>query len=308
MSYQAVVRDANNDLVTDTQIGMQISILQGAADGTAVYVETQTPTTNANGLVSIEIGGGTVVSGDFTAIDWSAGPYFIKTETDPAGGTSYTITGTSQLLSVPYALYAKKANSFTGNIKDTVTAVLDTTTQFVKEEVDGDITNEIQHLSLKNDTLSLTNDTAKINLSELTIKKDWCFVLLKTQEGTNQEESFSAGDYIKFYNPQGNLPTNNYNLITLHANKTYELSSMILFRELNDNIEITFSWYDLTNNERIGSLGYINSSNTKEGNTGAYYIFTPTTDVQVELRIIYVSGNNRTMIIQGFSYASVKEL
>jgi hypothetical protein len=90
---------------------MQISILQGSASGTAVYVETQSPTTNANGLISIKIGDGTVQSGDFTNIEWANGPYFIKTETDPAGGTDYTITGTSQLLSVPYALHAKTAES-----------------------------------------------------------------------------------------------------------------------------------------------------------------------------------------------------
>jgi uncharacterized protein (TIGR02145 family) len=88
---------------------MQISILQDSASGTPVYVETQIPTTNANGWVSIEIGGGIVVSGNFAAIDWANDTYFIKTETDPAGGTNYTITGTSQLLSVPYALHAKTA-------------------------------------------------------------------------------------------------------------------------------------------------------------------------------------------------------
>ncbi|WP_457615535.1 hypothetical protein [Lutibacter sp.] len=107
MSYQAIIRNASNTLVTNATVGMQISILQTTSTGTAVYVETQTPTTNANGLVSIEIGTGTVVSGTFSAIDWSAGPYFIKIETDPAGGTNYTITGTSQLASVPYALYAE---------------------------------------------------------------------------------------------------------------------------------------------------------------------------------------------------------
>jgi hypothetical protein len=119
MSYQAVVRDGSNALVSSTAVGMQISILQGSASGTAVYVETQTPTSNANGLVSLEIGAGTVVSGDFTTIDWANGPYFIKTETDPTGGTSYTITSTSQLLSVPYALHAKTAESVTGGITET---------------------------------------------------------------------------------------------------------------------------------------------------------------------------------------------
>jgi hypothetical protein len=101
MSYQAVIRDAGSNLVKSLPVGMRISILQGSVSGTVVYTETQIPTTNVNGLVSIEIGGGT----GFNAIDWSLGPYFLKTETDPAGGTNYTITGTSQLLSVPYAIY-----------------------------------------------------------------------------------------------------------------------------------------------------------------------------------------------------------
>ena len=114
MSYQAVIRDASNVLVINHAIGMKISILQGSTSGSAVYVETQTPTSNANGLVSMEIGSGTVVSGTFNTIDLSNGPYFIKTETDPAGGTTYTITGTSQLLSVPYALYSKTAESSVG--------------------------------------------------------------------------------------------------------------------------------------------------------------------------------------------------
>jgi len=104
MSYQAVIRDATNTLVTNQSVGMQISILQ--TTGTAIYTETQTVSTNTNGLVSLEIGMG-VTSDDFSAIDWKAGPYFIKTETDPTGGSSYTITGTSQLMSVPFAMYAK---------------------------------------------------------------------------------------------------------------------------------------------------------------------------------------------------------
>ncbi|MCK6608047.1 MAG: collagen-like protein [Flavobacterium sp.] len=113
MSYQAVVRNTTNNLVTNQAVGMQISILQGSATGTAVYVETQIPTSNANGLVSLEIGSGAVVSGNMATIDWSNGPYFMKTETDPTGGTNYTITGTSQLLSTPYALYAKTSGSST---------------------------------------------------------------------------------------------------------------------------------------------------------------------------------------------------
>ncbi len=112
MSYQAVVRDGSNALVSNSSVGMRVSILQGSPSGTAQYVETHTTSTNANGLVTVSIGSGTVVSGSMGAIDWSAGPYYIKTETDPTGGTSYTIVGTSEMMSVPYALYA--ANSPAG--------------------------------------------------------------------------------------------------------------------------------------------------------------------------------------------------
>ena len=111
MSYQTVIRNSSHALVSATTVGMKISILQGSSAGTAVYIETQTPVTSANGLASIEIGGGSVVSGSFADIDWANGPYFVKTEIDPAGGTSYSIVGTSQLLSVPYALHAKTAEN-----------------------------------------------------------------------------------------------------------------------------------------------------------------------------------------------------
>ncbi len=115
LSYQAVIRNSTGGLVTSHAVGMKISILQGSASGTAVYVETHTTTTNANGLATIEIGGGSVVSGTFATINWASGTYYLKTETDPAGGSSYTIVGTSQLLSVPYALNSKISESVADN-------------------------------------------------------------------------------------------------------------------------------------------------------------------------------------------------
>ena len=108
--YQAVVRDASSNPMTDKAVGMQLTIQQGAIGGTAVYTETFAPTTNAYGLVNLEIGTGTSTD-DFSAIDWSNGPYFIETAADVTGGTSYTVMGTSQLMSVPYALYAKTSGN-----------------------------------------------------------------------------------------------------------------------------------------------------------------------------------------------------
>jgi hypothetical protein len=112
--YQAVVRDAGNTILNNQAVGMRMTIQQGSIGGTTVYQETFSPTTNAYGLVNLEIGSGTVVSGDFTTIDWSAGPYFIETAVDVTGGTSYAVMGTSQLMSVPYALYAKTSGNGAG--------------------------------------------------------------------------------------------------------------------------------------------------------------------------------------------------
>ena len=105
MSYQAVIRDNENNLITEVMVAMKISILQDFANGAAVYVETHKSTSNANGLVTIKIGTGTTEY-DFSRVDWAAGKHFIKTEIDPQGGAIYSITGTSQLLSVPYAFIA----------------------------------------------------------------------------------------------------------------------------------------------------------------------------------------------------------
>lgn len=121
MSYQAVIRDADNALLNNKTVGMQISILQGSVAGIPVYVETQTASTNDNGLISIEIGTGTLVSGSIDAIDWTKGPYFIESATDPSGGSDYSITGSSQLLSVPYALHATSAQTLSGVLPDEAT-------------------------------------------------------------------------------------------------------------------------------------------------------------------------------------------
>ena len=105
-SYQAVVRNANNELITNKSIGVKVSLLQGSENGNVVYSETHTPISNGNGLLTLAVGGGKVVSGEFTTIDWSKFPYFIKTEIDLNGGIDYTLISTSQLLSVPYAMFA----------------------------------------------------------------------------------------------------------------------------------------------------------------------------------------------------------
>lgn len=121
ISYQAVIRDTSNSLVVNQQIGVKISILKSSTSGTLVYEEifNPNPQTNENGLLALEIGTGDPLTGIFSDIDWSNDSYFLKTEIDPTGSTNYTIEATTQLLSVPYALHAKTADTLLNEIDPT---------------------------------------------------------------------------------------------------------------------------------------------------------------------------------------------
>ncbi len=106
MTYQSVIRNSKNALVANAPVSIKISILKGSQTGAPVYIETHSPSTNDNGLANIIIGTGSPLAGTFSTINWGNDQYYIKTETDPNGGVNYNITGTSKLMSVPYALHA----------------------------------------------------------------------------------------------------------------------------------------------------------------------------------------------------------
>ena len=125
--YQAVLRDASGEIKANTDVEIEISILQGSASGSAVYSETHDAATNGNGLITLNIGDGSTTD-NLGAIDWSNSPYFIKIRVDG------TVMGTSQLLSVPYARYAEEAgNAFSGSY----TELAD-----VPENIDEDYTDD----------------------------------------------------------------------------------------------------------------------------------------------------------------------
>lgn len=109
--YQAVARDLTGAALTNQSLGFEIQIHQNSSGGTVVYSETHTATSNAHGVVNLNIGGGTVTSGDFSTIDWGGAIYFMSVGMDETGGSSYTLMGATQLLSVPYALNAKSVSS-----------------------------------------------------------------------------------------------------------------------------------------------------------------------------------------------------
>ncbi|HNW70101.1 MAG TPA: hypothetical protein PKI01_06845 [Bacteroidales bacterium] len=137
--YQTVVRDAAGAVYANRIVSFRISILRDNPAGTSVYVETHNTTTNDFGIVNLNIGSGSIVSGSFVAIDWGTHEHFVKTEIDMAGGSDYQFMGTSQLLSVPYALFAgKSANA--------------------ADDFDKDSTNEIQTISEVGNTVTLNKN------------------------------------------------------------------------------------------------------------------------------------------------------
>ncbi|MEY4913725.1 MAG: hypothetical protein RL025_1552, partial [Bacteroidota bacterium] len=111
--HQSVIRNNNGSLVINQSVAVRISVLQGTSTGAAVFVETHQAQTNANGLLSLKVGGGLAQNGSglggFNQIVWGSGPYFLKTEVDPLGGINYTLIQTSELLSVPFALYSQQS-------------------------------------------------------------------------------------------------------------------------------------------------------------------------------------------------------
>jgi hypothetical protein len=150
MSYQAVIRNQYNALLSNTRIAMKISIIQGDTLSSPIYSEYQVAYTNINGLVTLQIGTGITMLGDFTKINWSKSPYYIKTETDPDGGLDFRITGTSELMSVPYALYAANSNFDTTTIYKSLNKL------------------EIQSIKNKND-IQINLDSLKSNVLQTQI-------------------------------------------------------------------------------------------------------------------------------------------
>jgi trimeric autotransporter adhesin len=110
-NYQAVIRDASGNAIVGKTISLRLSILKGGVFGTYSYVETHKPQTSAHGVVNLVVGEGTVSTGTLVDVKWDEGPYFLKVELDVTGGTSFSEMGTTQLLSVPYALHSKTASN-----------------------------------------------------------------------------------------------------------------------------------------------------------------------------------------------------
>ncbi len=223
MNYQAIIRDNSNTLIVNQQITIRIDILQNNANGNAVYSELHQPTTNSGGLINIEIGNpqspGYVILGSFATINWATGPYFIKTSVDPTGGLNYSIFSTNQMLSVPYALYAKTSE----------TAYWDKSN------------NNIYNNNSNNIGIGTSTPTSKLDVNG---------------QVTIDQKNFGGygGLYLK-----GNVPGNNYPNIAFGIKNTSNndvVSAMVqgeLVNNTTNNESIGLSFY--TSETGLGGLG-----------------------------------------------------
>ncbi len=180
-NYQAVARNNSGQVLANQGISVRISIHSGSTGGTVVYSETHSTTTNQFGLFTLAIGGGTPVTGTLGAIDWSANSYFAETEIDPAGGSSYTSVGNAQLLSVPYALYAKdggpwtkSGNNISNNNSENVGIGTASPTSKLHVEINGSGTlatlkrtgtaSSGEMMKIETDTIAASNDLLSLSV------------------------------------------------------------------------------------------------------------------------------------------------
>ena len=249
MSYQAVIRNSNNSLIVSTPIGIKVSVLQGSANGTVTYSETQVQNTNINGLVSLEIGMGTALIGTFSSINWANGPYFIQTEVDPNGGVNYSVIGVTELISVPYALYSGNAqvSGFSHYIGETFNGGV---IYYIYKGSDG-----LEHGLI----VSTTESIAKWQTTGVLVNADrsWDGVY-----NTNLISGSPAVNYIATLGPNWYLPSLD-ELILLHGSR-FEVNKALF-----------------TNNQTLLSLSLYYWSSTEYSSSEAlsYDFLTGYTDV-----------------------------
>ena len=251
--YQAAVRTAQGDILANKSVSFMISILEGSTSGTVVYKETHNPSTNDYGIVNLNIGKGSVQTGPFSAIDWASDSYFVRIELDENGGSDYKTMGESQLLSVPYALYAKESGSGGGGTDQTLSINEHDLTISGSSGNTVPLPDDLQTISKTGNTVSLTQGggsfTDDVNDADA--------------DASNEFQTLSISGNDLTITPNGNTVTLSSG-ITLPYTGTYTGSSSDLFSLEANNTSNVHSTLNLLNR---GTGGCLQIENETGGNS-----------------------------------------
>lgn len=164
INYQGVARDSEGNPLISKTISVRISILKNSSSGEVEYSETHKPQTNQFGLFTLVIGQGTKITGDFAFISWAIGTKWLQVELDPNGGDTFTLGGSQQLMTVPYAFYAEYAGN--GGASITAGPGISITNSVVSNtgDADNNSSNELQNLS---EVLTRSNNAGGVKITNL---------------------------------------------------------------------------------------------------------------------------------------------
>ena len=245
--YQTALRDVNGLVLANKLVSIKASLLAGSASANAIYEETHSIATNEFGIASLNIGQGTTLSGAFATIDWGANTYYLKIDLDVSGGSNYVFMGTTQLLSVPYAMYAQTAGNASDDMdKDTTNEIQNLTlngntigitngnTIVLPPDNDADTTNEIQTIALQGNTLSISKGNSIVLSGAVDLDSD----------PTNELQTLSIlGDTISI---------SGKNKITLPVNNDRDsLNELQVLSLSNDTLRLSKGNYVVINNDSL---------------------------------------------------------
>ena len=231
VSYQAVARDAQGKVVAQKAIGIQVEILKGSTTGAVVFSETHSPTSSQTGTVNLLIGQGTRKIGTFSSVDWGADTYYLQLSMDLSGGSNYEKVSTTQMLPVPYSLYARYAERAgvaedarsSGSSSENVKFVL------IKDD-DNDDDNWLHNILLGNEVEGDTSNDYPFELDFSIvylngINQELNAVIEEWPEGTvlsesSKEKTTPSSPMGRFCAIRANMPKGRYNLKLLIKNKT----------------------------------------------------------------------------------------
>ncbi len=319
MTYQAVVRDNDGHLVSNGNVGVRITIVRGSETGAEVYSQTETVRTNDNGLFTTMIGGD-----GFDAIDWSNGPYFMKSEVDPDGGTNYILTTTQQMVSVPYALHAGTVDNIVGGVNITETDPVFTswdkdyndlinkpTIPTNVSELNNDagyLTSftETQVLSISNDTIYLTGGSyVKLpagfsgDYNDLANKPNFADSVSRIVN------EYHLGDTIINYISQNGYVDSsyviNYNAQQGYVDTTYVTNYINNMGSVTSESDPIFTAWDKDYNDLINRPTIPTSVSELTNDAGYLTSFTEAQVLSISNDTIYLTGGSYVKLPAGFS-------